>query len=523
MWRSYAVTSSFVILMTCGGCYPNRAVYDPWSYAPPSSSKNWTPPSGVKPMALSDSPPPDFPEQTDPFSLAELIDIALRNNPQTKITWEQARSAAASYGQVQSQFFPAISGDFFYKRARQPSFSTTTPGLDEISSGILNPFATTTLNNVTVIDQYYTIYGPELTATWLVWDFGTLRATSEAARQALYNADWTHNDSILVLLQMIMSDFYSYLYQKMLLVADVANIETARLTLQAAQVGFDSGVQNVSDVLQAKTKLLQNQTTWAAQQQNVEMSYTTLLNDMGLPANMKLQTQEMPATLPKNDIIPPLEAMIQVALYNRPDLLAAEANFKSKAESLKAAERQWLPQINYSFNLGKNFYNGGLHDKYNFINQFTVSMPLFQGFYYRNAIKIAKANKRAAEEQMKQTELEMIKQVTTFHYNVHVSFETLEFSSAYLKAAEEEYNVVLHQYKQGVTTIINVLSAQSSLIDARASLASAFQQWYTALANLAYSTGILSPTSLDPFKNLQEVDIAQDEIKHNEAIAHEKP
>ena len=46
--------------------------------------------------------------------------------------------------------------------------------------------------------------------------------------------------------------------------------------------------------------------------------------------------------------------MIQVALYNRPDLLAAEANFRSKAESLKAAERQWLPQVNYSFNLGKN-------------------------------------------------------------------------------------------------------------------------------------------------------------------------
>ena len=279
MWRSNALLpASFVILMASGGCYPNRAVYDPWSYAPASSSKNWTPPTDAKPMSLSDNPPPDLPQQDDPFSLAELIDIALRNNPQTKITWEQARSAAASYGQVQSQFFPSISGDFFYERARQPSFSTTTPGLDEISSGILNPLATTALNQLTVVDQYYSIWGPELTATWLVWDFGTLRATSEAARQALYNADWTHNDSILVLLQTIMTDFYSYLYQKMLLIADAADIETARLTLQAAQAGFDSGVQNVSDVLQAKTQLLQNQTAWAGQQQNVENAYTTLLN-----------------------------------------------------------------------------------------------------------------------------------------------------------------------------------------------------------------------------------------------------
>lgn len=530
--RAFVTTTSvaFVILVTTGGCYPNRAVIDPWSYAPRTPSHAWLPPKSVKPMDLSDEPP-DLPGQEDPYSLGELIDIALRNNVQTKITWAQARSAAASYGQSQSKFFPDVNGDFFYQRARQPAFNSD---LGAAPVGVVatptSPITSSELSKITVTDFYYSLWGPQLSISYLIYDFGTLRATSEAARQALYNADWTHNDAIMTLLQTIMNDYYNYQYQKQLLIADVANVETAQITLDAAQTGFDTGVRDVSDVLQATTQLLQNQTTWVGQQQNVENAYTTMLNDMGLPANMKLNTQLMPTTLPKNDIVPPVETLIEVAMQNRPDLLASEANLRSKQQSLVAAQRQWLPQFNYSFDLGKDYYNGGLHDKYNFTSTFTVSMPLFQGFFYRNAIKIAKANKKVAEEQVKQSELQMIKEVTSYHFNVRIAFDTLQFATAFLAAAEEQYVVALSQYKQGTNTILDVVSAQSSLADARAQQANAFQLWYTSLANLAYSTGILSPTSLASFKDLEEVKIADskepsvDEILHhqiNEAASHE--
>ncbi|MBS0604298.1 MAG: TolC family protein [Verrucomicrobia bacterium] len=507
MLRKFALPASTLILLTCGGCYTNRAVIDPWSYAPSSPSSNWIPPKNVKPMALSDEPP-DLPGQEDPYSLGELIDIALRNNQQTRITWAQARSAAANYGQTQSQFFPEFTGNFTYQRGRQPSFTSTGTTPAGSGSGVNNPSASSTLGPTTVVDNYYSFWSPELTISYLLYDFGTLRATSEAARQALYNADWTHNDAILSLLQTIMNDFYNYLYQKQLLTADVANVETARLTLEAAQVGFDTGVRDISDVLQSTTQLLQNQTTWASQQQNVETAYTTMLNDMGLPANITLKTQDLPTTLPTNDIVPPVETLISIALQNRPDLLAAEANLKSKQQSLLAAKRQFLPQFNYNFDLAKNYYNGGLHDQYNFTSTFTVSMPLFQGFFYRNAIKIAEANKEAAEDQVKQSELSMIQQITSYHYNVKVAYETLQFATAFLAAAEEQYVVALAQYKQGTNTILNVVSAQSSLADARASQANAIQQWFTSLANLAYATGILSPNYLMPFGNEEEVHIA---------------
>ncbi|MBS0621279.1 MAG: TolC family protein, partial [Verrucomicrobia bacterium] len=318
----------------------------------------------------------------------------------------------------------------------------------------------------------------------------------------LYNADWTHNDAILLLLQTIMNDFYNYLYQKQLLVAYQSNVETAALTLDAATLALDTGVRDVSDMLQARTQLLQYQTSWAAQQQNVENSYTQLLTDMGIPANAQIAVQDLPTTFPETDVIPPLESLIGIGLQNRPDLLAAEANLRSKEKLLRAAKSQFYPQLNYSFNIGKDYFNEGLKDKYNFESVLTLSMPIFQGFYYRNAIKIAEANKKAAEEQVAQSELQTIQQITSYHHNVHIAFETLQFANAFLASAKEQFDISLAQYKEGTNSILNVVTAQNSLADARARQANAIQQWFTTLANLAYATGLLSPKSLAPFEEM---------------------
>jgi outer membrane protein TolC len=484
------------------GCYPNKAAIDPWSYAPLSPSNPWSPPPAVKPMPLS-TEEPQMQEQIDPYSLAEIIDIALKNNQQTKVTWAQARSAAANYAQTQNPFFPSVSADFSYTRARQPAFSTNAPGS---STGPIGSSGAPT--SVSVSDIYYSLWGPQLTLSYLIYDFGTSRATSEAAKQALYSADWTHNSAILSVLQTVMSDFYGYLYQQQLLVADEANIQTAELTLNAALTGFDSGVRDVSDVLQSKTQLLQQQTSWAAQKQNVENAYTTLLTDMGLPANRSLTMQPLLTMLPPKDILPPTETLIAVALQNRPDLLSMEATVRSNQQTLIATQRQFLPQFNYNFDIGKNYYNQGLHDKYNFTSTVSVSMPLFKGFYYRNAIKIAEANTQQAQEQLRLTQLDVVQQVTAYHYSVRTSFETVEFAQGFLAAAQEQYTVALAQYKQGTNTILDVVSAQSSLADARAQLAQAFDSWYTSLANLAYATGLLSPTRLMPFEQAEEIKIA---------------
>src|SRR6267142_2684913 len=42
------------------------------------------------------------------YELAELIDLAERINPETKVAWEQARQAASAVGLAQSQYYTVL-------------------------------------------------------------------------------------------------------------------------------------------------------------------------------------------------------------------------------------------------------------------------------------------------------------------------------------------------------------------------------------------------------------------------------
>ena len=70
------------------------------------------------------------------YDLPELIDIAERTNPQTRIAWERARQAAAGVGLTRSAYFPYLvaSAGAGYERAFIP-FPTLQqgPGPSDVS------------------------------------------------------------------------------------------------------------------------------------------------------------------------------------------------------------------------------------------------------------------------------------------------------------------------------------------------------------------------------------------------------
>ncbi|MES2344706.1 MAG: TolC family protein [Chlamydiota bacterium] len=470
----YSVTSAIAVLSICSGCYVNRALIWPYHYAPKTAHSVWNPPSDAKQPLMT--VPTAFPVSEDEAStLAELIDVALLNNTSTQQTWAEARSAAAQYAQTQSAAFPTITGSYDWIRTR----SLVGPAINSATPSIL----------------YLSQWGPQLALAYTIFDFGVRRATTEAAHQALFFADWTHNRMLQTVIQTVSSDFYNYLLQRQLYRTYEINLLTAKTTLDAASLGLQTGVRDLSDVLQAQTQVFQTEITVVNQEHNVQSSLAQLLTDMGLPSNHEIIVQDFPIVKPDDALLKNVEELLAIAMQERDDLLAAEANLKSMEEKVIVAKRQQWPQITYNFNYGKTTYKlelGKFSDGYDFAGTLSFSVPLFAGFYYRNGVKIAEANKEQAEAQLRQTLLQVIQDVTVAHYNVKITFEGLRFANQYLRAAAEEYDVILSQYKAGVNTITNVLSAQSSLADARAKEVTSIKDWFSSLVTLNYATGILT-------------------------------
>src|SRR5207247_9050002 len=98
------------------------------------------------------------------YGLGELIDIAQRTNPETRVAWERARQAAIGIGLAEGTYYPALAAAATGAVAHVPIPipTTVTPG------------------GVFTADTHFVI--PALSLDWLLLDFGRRRALVDAAQ-----------------------------------------------------------------------------------------------------------------------------------------------------------------------------------------------------------------------------------------------------------------------------------------------------------------------------------------------------
>ncbi len=479
------------VLLITGGCAPGMfTAANPDALTPPTSYATWSPMKGCKLVSAKDCKtllPETFGQNE--LSLAELIDIALQNNPATKQTWAQARSAAGVYGQSLSNYYPSLQFDGTY--LRQKGTAPGSQGAAPSATGNTTGTSSNVFGSNTTASNYLTTVSPDLYVSYTILDFGVRSSIAETARQALYYADMTHNQQIQTVLQIVMNDYYFYLYQIEILRSDEANLRNAQASLDAANQRFALGVAALGDVAQARTQFLQSRINLTNQKQTVENSFSQLAVDLGLPANVPFKVQPMPEQIVAKPMLESVDALVEIAQTQRQDFLASQANVCSKAAALKYAKTQLYPIVNGTFDIGRSWFKVNKNDGYHFAGELSLTFPIFSGFYYQNGIRKAAADLDQARAEMLQTELSVIQNVTTAHMGVKTSADNLRDTEEYLSAAELEFDIQLKSYQAGTTTILSLLSSQYSLADARAKKAGSQFQWFSSIASIAYATGSL--------------------------------
>jgi outer membrane protein TolC len=79
------------------------------------------------------------------------------------------------------------------------------------------------------------------------------------------------------------------------------------------------------------------------------------------------------------------------------------------------------------------------------------------------------------------------------HSDFQTATERLATSADLLASASESERVAAGRYREGVGSVLDLLSAQRALAAARAQAIGARLDWYTALARLAHDIGSLDP------------------------------
>ena len=453
----------------------------------PSPNTFWVPSETDRPKVRAPASPEVPPELADRrWSLGDVVDLALRNNPATRAAWQDARAAAASYASQRGGYFPTINLNAGLN-VRSSSVSGGTP---PSGSGAASGGDSTT-------------FGPTVSLSWLLFDFGSRSGSVENARQSLLALNWAQNATIQATVLSAGQAYFQYMTAKATLEARKASLRDAQLNFEAASARHEAGVATIADVLQAKTALSQSQLTVQTVDGIVQTTRGSLAVSMGFPANLPFDIEEMPGEVPLEGITRTVEDLITQALENRPSLLAARAQVLASEAQVKKAQGDALPTLTLNSSGGRTYFDSsggssGHSDAYG--AGLALNVPLFTGFSQSNNIERAKAQSRAASERQKGLEQQVIFQVYADYYALQTAAQTSRTADDLVTSAEQSVQVALGRYKEGVGTILDLTTAQSALADARARRILARWGWYTSLAQLAHDTGLLDLQGNTPIK-----------------------
>lgn len=400
----------------------------------------------------------------EPLALAELIDTALKNNPETEKAWWNAKRAAAVVGGAKSAYYPTVDLQANAAHGREVKF-------------------------VNGPETVFTNYGADLCLNYLVYDFGERKAGVLAAKEALKAANWSSDFTLQRVVSQVEAHYYEYLNAQELLKTKTCSLQDAQLILEAAEELHRTGLRAATDLHTSKAAVAQIQMELSQQRAHVAIAYGKLVSTLGLSADTQLDIAPMPEEVRGAQPSDGVTQLIAVAEVQRADLLAKKALLGEMEARLSRAKKVYLPKLKAMGSGGWDEYTKHENSGYNYNVGLALDIPLFRGFDSIYRKRLASSDVEMTLAEIKELQVAIALEVLSYSAAVKAADESLGWSGTYLDEAKKSYEGSLENYKAGLQNIFDLIQAQRNLSDARMKQVQARTQWLVSLAQLAFATG----------------------------------
>jgi len=407
------------------------------------------------------------------YSLAELIDLAEANNPETRAVWEGARAQAAALGIARSDLFPTLA-------------AVALAGLDRQEAGVGSQFYRQTIPNSEISLRFdYTIF-----------DFGARRGRINAESAQLLESNFAFNDVHRQLIYEVSEVYYRLLNAAGQEEAAGASLVNAQNVQQAAEERLRNGLATLPDVLEARSATAQAQYDLQAVLGAKQIAQGDLLTALGASASTPIRVQPLSEVPTPESVADTVGTAISRAFEQRPDLQVQAAAIRLAQAEQQQARAAFYPSLNVAINTGAQSayilqqtlpwgHTAGLTGSV----AFNLNWTVFDGGARRNRQAQAETHIRQARAQVNATRDQIEDQVWTAFANLNTAFRQREAARELVNAATQSYSAALESYNYGVRNLLDVTNAQKVLAQARSTDVLARTQVLAALADLAFRTG----------------------------------
>ncbi len=419
----------------------------------------------------------------DSLDLEKAKSLALRKNPALVAEAYRIKAAESGVKEARSRFFPRVDIHLIYQRSDSPiqvfmaklaqqDFKASDFQIDPLN----HPDPRTNLQTAVEITQPIFNQGQEI--------LGYQAAKRQAERAALEREALRQ-----YVLYQVEAAYTSWLLARQQVSVLQKAVDTAQANLKMVSARVKNGTALTSDLLQARVHLatLKRELLAAKNQAQVALSRLNLL--MGVPTDTPWQ----PATdvLDFSPTKRPLAYWQDLALKRRPDLAAMREEVRLARLAVKKAKFRFLPAVNLK---GRYEYNsegiGGVSG-----DAFTVwaqaDFNLFRGFGDKARLSRARAEELAAEAHLRQQENQVRQEVEEAYLALQTAAAQVQVTKAAVAQAQEGLALVRKRYQNGLTTIVELLGAETALKRAALEALTARYQWRLAWTELLFRAGVL--------------------------------
>ncbi|HVP79728.1 MAG TPA: TolC family protein [Thermodesulfobacteriota bacterium] len=433
------------------------------------------------------SVPPSHADEPEVLTLSAACEMALKNNPLIRMTLSGHQIADAQLKEARAGWFPLLQFSETFTRGNNPVF--VFGSLLEQSRFTQANFSLSALNNPEPLSNFRTALIVRQTLFDQLQTYTRVKQAQLGQRQAELQKAMIEQQIRFEVVRTYSGVLVAHAKKG---VTEEA-VKTAESDMKRVQDRFKNGLVVESDLLSAEVQLAEFRQQQIDSEGDVAIAYAALNTVLGLPVETP---QKVVGELEKKRFeTAAQEEMVRLALLQRPDFLRAGYHVLSNKEGVIGAKREYLPRLDIFGNYGMsgNDLSSGSSD-------YTISASLTFNIFdpgRRARIEKAKAAESMATAEQERLANEIRLEVVRANQQ-HISARgRLAVAEQAIDQAAESHRIVQNRYREGLTTITEVLRSETALLRARLNLIAARSDHYVSYAHLLLSSGKL--TDLQPF------------------------
>lgn len=403
------------------------------------------------------------------ITLKELIDLAIQNNSNIKISQHKEEIKKANLFTSKAAYLPKLSAKGELAR------------YDIKSNGSSVDDSVTSLS---------------LSANQLIYDFGKTTSNIKSAKKELEASSFETISNITSTVLKTKQAYYNILnnYQQINLARESIKID--ELHLNQANSYYEAGVRTLIDVTDAKLKLSNSKLKLVQSKYSLKNSKTKLISILGLDnisgLNIKrdMNIENIVKNHNRQDIS--LNQLLVNGYKNRSELKMYEVQILSQKLKLKSNNKEYYPKLDFDAS-----YSDKSSDEIASIDskQTTAGIYLKWDFYTGGTtkanIKTSLANLNTLKQQRIQQKLQIKEDITSAYFKVKENQESINIALLNVNLSTQKLDLANQRYKAGLNDLVEVSDSKLQYTQSKSDLINTYYNYLDSKASLDYATGII--------------------------------